>query len=81
MGSGGSKNNEKKKGNIKNEVIISREGLHSLDELIARAAKSLCKIIVPPNEMLSGFLIQLFKDKKEFYCLMTNEHIIIKKMI
>ena len=81
MGIGYSKHIEKKKGDIKNEVIISPEGLHSLDESIARAAKSICKIIVPPNEKSSGFLIQLFKDEKELYCLMTNEHVITKKMI
>ena len=31
--------------------------------------------------MSSGFLIQLFKGRKEFYCLMTNEHVITKEMI
>ena len=31
--------------------------------------------------MSSGFLIQLFKQEKKFYCLMTNEHVITKEMI
>ena len=31
--------------------------------------------------MSSGFLIHLFKGRKEFYCLMTNEHVITKEMI
>ena len=81
MGSSGSKDIERKEGNIKNEVIISPGGFHSLDESIIRASKSVCKIIIPPKEMSSGFLIQLFKDEKEFYCLMTNEHVITKEMI
>ena len=76
MGSSGSKEIERKK-----EVIITPEGFHSLDESIIRASKSVCKIIIPPKEMSSGFLIQLFKGQKEFYCLMTNEHVITKKMI
>ena len=76
MGSSGSKDIERKK-----EVIISPEGFHSLDPSITQASKSLCKIIVSSNRMSSGFLIQLFKGQKEFYCLMTNEHVITKKMI
>ena len=33
------------------------------------------------DRMSSGFLIQLFKGQKEFYCLMTNQHVITKEMI
>ena len=29
----------------------------------------------------TGFLIKLYNDKKEFYCLMTNEYIVTKEMI
>ena len=57
MGSSGSKDIERKEGNIKNEVIILPGGFHSLDESIIRDSKSVCKIIIPPKEMSSGFLI------------------------
>ena len=60
---------------------IKAQDLIPLDQSITKLSKSLCKIIVPPTIMLSGFLIQLFKDEKEFYCLMTNEHVITKEMI
>ena len=76
MGSSGSKDIERKK-----EVIISPEGFHSLDQSITQTSKSLCKITVSSGKMSSGFLIQLFKGQKEFYCLMTNEHVITKEMI
>ena len=66
---------------IKNEVIISPEGFHSLDTSITQSSKSLCKILVSFDRMSSGFLIQLFKGQKEFYCLITNEHVITKEMI
>ena len=66
---------------IKNEVIISKDGFHQLDESITSTSKSLCKIVVSSDRMSSGFLIQLFKDTKKFYCLITNEHVITKEMI
>ena len=76
MGSNSPKDIEKKK-----EVIISPEGFHSLDQSIKQTSKSLCKITISSGKMSSGFLIQLFKGRKEFYCLMTNEHVITKEMI
>ena len=76
MNSSSSKDIERKK-----EVIISPEGFHSLDQSITQTSKSLCKITVSSGKMSSGFLIQLFKGQKEFYCLMTNEHVITKEMI
>ena len=87
MGSNESKEMKRKKefqtsrNDIKEEVIISPEGFHSLDESITQTAKSLCKIMGSFNRISSGFLIQLFKGEKEFYCLVTNEHVITKKMI
>ena len=87
MGSNESKEMKRKKelqtsrNDIKNEVIISPEGFHSLDPSITQISKSLCKITISSGKMSSGFLIQLFKGRKEFYCLMTNEHVITKEMI
>ena len=83
MGSGGSKNEKKNKDSIKikqNEVIIDPNSFYSLDQSITKAAKSLCKIITP-NQLGSGFLIQIFKGNEKFYCLMTNEHVIKKEMV
>ena len=82
MGACGSSDFERKKEfkkssrEIKNELIISPDNFYTLDESITKASKSLCKIIVSPNKMSSGFLIQLFKGEKKFYCLITNEHVI-----
>ena len=87
MGACGSSDFERKKEfkkssrEIKNELIISPDNFYTLDESITKASKSLCKIIVSPNKMSSGFLIQLFKGEKKFYCLITNEHVITKEMI
>ena len=67
--------------NEANEYSFSSQGFYSLDSLITQVSKSLCKIIISQKELSSGFLIQLFKGKKKFYCLMTNEHAITKEMI
>ena len=48
---------------------------------IAKPSKSVCKLIVPPNQLGSGFLIKFFKGEEPFYCLMTNEHVVTKKMV
>ena len=77
----GKKEFKKSRREIKNELIISPDNFYILDESIAKTSKSLCKIIVSPNKMSSGFLIQLFKGEKKFYCLITNEHVITKEMI
>ena len=44
------------------------------------AIKSTCRIECSGN-VGSGFFIKLKKDNKPFYCLMTCEHVINKKMI
>ena len=84
MGACGEKIMNCKKCDIINEVneyLFPSEGFYSLDSLITQVSKSLCKIIISQKELSSGFLIQLFKGKKKFYCLMTNEHAITKEMI
>ena len=63
------------------EIVISNNPLQKLDLSITKACKSLCKIIISPKKIGSGFLIQLFKGKDQFFCLMTNEHVVTKKMI
>ena len=44
------------------------------------ASKSICKITYK-NKQGTGFLIQLYKDNKPFYCLITNEHVVNKEMV
>ena len=77
------------KGN-KNKTVPKNPGMkkpetlnpdYPLQELksISKASKSVCKLIVPPNQLGSGFLIKFSKGEKEFYCLMTNEHVVTKK--
>ena len=59
--------------NINHQSIIMKK--------LNEAAKSLCKIIVSSNKSASGFFILLFKEGQPFPCLITNEHVVKKKMI
>jgi len=84
MGTCDSTNNDRQKDSNQNiipETIISNNPLNKLDLSVIKSAKSLCKIVISPNKLSSGFLIKLFKNNTEFYCLMTNEHAITKEMI
>ena len=45
-----------------------------------KATKAICKINTYPK-ISSGFLIKLFKNEENFFCLITNEHIINREMI
>ena len=65
---------------IRPQTTIIENPLHSLKSLLL-AAKSICKIIVSPNQLASGFFILLFKQRQPFPCLITNEHVVTKKMI
>jgi hypothetical protein len=51
-----------------------------LDQYMAYVSKSLCKIRYE-NQIATGFLIKLFKGKKEFFCMMTCAHVITRDMI
>ena len=44
------------------------------------ALKSICKIKTA-TQTSSGFLLKLFKNEEDFFCLITNEHVITKEMI
>ena len=65
--------------NNKNDGVKSVSN-SNFNEYILAAAKSLCEIFTP-IQSTSGFLIKLFKNDKDFYCLMTNGQIILKDMI
>ena len=56
----------------KNELI-------DLPSSIVKVSKSICKIETP-FEKTSGFLIKFLK-KEDFFCLMTNGHVIEKELI
>ena len=51
-----------------------------IDPEMITASKSICKISTS-YKISSGFFIKFFKQDKDFFCLMTNEHVITKEMI
>ena len=64
----------------KYELKIKDCEIINLDPSIAIASKSICKIETSFS-ISSGFLIKFFKNDQDFFCMMTNEHIITKEMI
>ena len=65
--------------NEMNEKIIPGSNLIPLNPILDRY-KSVCKIKTFNSEG-SGFLIKLKKRDEDFFCLMTNEHVVTKSMI
>ena len=51
-----------------------------LDPCMTYVSKSFCKISFQ-NKIGSGFLIKLYKADKDFFCLMTCEHVVTREMI
>ena len=64
----------------KNEVLVSNSDIVRIDLNMQEVLKSVCKIIYNKN-IGSGFLIKLFINVKQIFCLMTNQHVITKEMI
>ena len=64
----------------KPESIQQGSEMHQINVPIVEASKSVCKVITP-KDIGSGFLIKFFKDQQDFFCLMTNEHVITKELI
>ena len=64
----------------KNEVLVSNSDIVRIDLNMQEVLKSVCKIIYNEN-IGSGFLIKLFINVKQIFCLMTNQHVITEKMI
>ncbi len=62
-----------------NEKKIPGSKLISLNPILDRY-KSVCKIKTVESQS-SGFLIKLQKRNEDFFCLMTNEHVVTKSMI
>ena len=48
---------------------------------IFQVSRSVCKIMTPNNSLGSGFLIKFLKGEENFFCLISPEHIITKKLI
>ena len=71
---------QESKNDIKKEAIIHNNPIIPIPETVITATKSLCKILAG-NKVSSGFLIKLFIGEEDFFCLMTNEHIITKDLI
>ena len=63
-----------------NEGIIEDSELNQNDISLLQASASLCKLVTN-KKIASGFLIKLFKDQDDFFCLMANEHIIMEDMV
>ena len=86
MGVCESANNEQREdpnkiGTSKNpESIQHGSVMHQINVQIVKASKSVCKVITSKS-IGSGFLIKFFKYQHAFFCLMTNEHVITKKLI
>ena len=64
--------------NKENKIVDST--LFRNDISLLQTTASLCKMKTN-DKISSGFLIKLFKDKKDFFCLMTNAHVITKDMV
>ena len=62
------------------EALIRNNPIIPLPASISRVQKSLCKI-QREYQISSGFLIQLSRGTKDFFCLMTNEHVVAKSLI
>ena len=79
MGSSAPKGTPKPENVMKLEAEVPEHPLHPLKPIV-KTAKSICKIITP-NKNGSGFFIKFFKRDQEFYCLMTNEHVVTKELV
>ena len=75
-----SKNERTENGKPKIEAIINGIEPTELDPCMTYASKSFCKISAP-GIMGSGFLIKLYKNQQDFFCLMTCGHVIKSDMI
>ena len=62
------------------EAHRRKSNLIKLPSSIVRVSKSICKIETPFKKA-SGFLIKLSKGEEDFFCLMTNEHVITRELI
>ena len=71
--------NNNKKGKPINEVKTDNE-LIEVDKNLIEVLPSVCKIKIK-DLTGSGFFIKLYKNSKEFCCLLTNEHVIKEEFV
>ena len=71
---------QKEENRSKAENLITDNPLTKLDDSFVRIYKSLCKIEIQ-TAFYSGFLMTFFKDGRQFFCLITNGHIITQEML
>ena len=69
----GASNGRKEERETDNQII-------ELDTDMIDATKSVCRIMTNEGDG-TGFLLKTFKGSKEFFCLISNEHVITKDMI
>ena len=63
-----------------NEVETKNSEIKEVDISLTKVVKSICKITYG-NKCGTGFLIKLYQDGKELFCLMTNHHVITKELV
>ena len=85
MGICESKGNNEANGSPKTEQPIKLENRipgHPMYPFkpLEKVARSVC-MIISSFKSGSGFLIKFFQGEKDFYCLMTNEHVVTKAMV
>ena len=67
-----------------NKSIDFKKKSNKINICLKQIYKSICKIILPLpnyNNIVTGFLIKLYKGENPFFCLMTNDHLIDKEII
>ena len=65
---------------IQKEILINNNQIIFIPLNLLKTFKSLCKIEYN-DKIGSGFFIKLEKKNEDFFCLITNEHVITKDMI
>ena len=68
------------KSKVKEVLTAPNNSSNKLDQFMVNVSKSLCKIEYE-NQTATGFLIKLFKEGKEFFCMMTCGHFITREII
>ena len=69
------------KKNVREEMVVYKNNNIIQEELFSNITKSICIIYTKSQQIYCGFLIKLYKDNKDLFCLMTIGHIITKEMI
>ena len=62
------------------EVVTDNSVIKKVNTYLVSVCQSVCKIIYQDKKG-TGFLIKLKKANDDFYCLMTNEHVVREDMI